>query len=349
MGDSTPRRLVLEARAKVNLSLDITGSRGDGYHLVRMVLQTVDLADRLTLEVVDGADGPRPDVPFIRVVADDPTVPTGPSNLVARAGVVLARLVADKGVVGGGAVGAGVADDGVRTARLVPVLARLSKRIPVGAGLGGGSADAAAALLGLCRLWDLAPGHDELLAAGLEIGADVPFCLEGGTRLVEGIGERLRPIRRVRPYWLVLANPGFPVSTGRVYAEFNVLKAMDADVRRPENEKLVDAIEAGSGAAELGAFMANVLEPATLRLYPELGGLRDKLGEVGLHGVMMSGSGPTWIGLAEDQTHATRSAAWLRGRLPRGIRVFACVTAEQGVVTKSDAAKSDATKSDAGG
>lgn len=329
-GSLSQGALVLEARAKVNLSLDITGRREDGYHLVRMVLQSINLADRLALSVMAEVSavtgvamtGAAERTVPVRLTVDDPTVPTGTSNLVVRAAEALTRHLFP---------GSGWLD------RLPAVEARLAKRIPVGAGLGGGSADAAASLRGLCQLWGLTPSEEELMAVGLEVGADVPFCLEGGTRLVGGIGEILRPVRRARTYWFVLANPGFPVSTGRIYAEFDVLEAAGVNFPRPDNEKLTAALEAGDGPERLGMYMANVLEPATLKLYPELTVLRDKLRESGLYGVMMSGSGPTWLGLAEDEKQVAESLHWLRSHLPREVKLYQCTTVDEGVVVKSSA------------
>src|SRR5215831_14410834 len=181
-----PRRIALRASAKVNLSLEVLGKRPDGFHEIASVMHAVDLADRLTLEAA----------PTVSFHADDPELPTDEGNLVVRAAALLREAA---GVEAGAKI-------------------ELRKRIPVAAGLGGGSSDAAAALWGLSRLWGLGWSRARLAELAVRLGMDVPFFLGPGPALATGRGERLEPLGRMGGYALVLVNPGVSVSTREVYA-----------------------------------------------------------------------------------------------------------------------------------
>jgi len=240
--------IFIKAPAKINLSLDIIGRRPDGFHLVEMVMQTISLCDHITLEAADGA---------IHLHCSHPFVPAGSGNIVWKAAHLL------KSTYGSAEMGAVIT---------------VEKHIPVSAGLGGGSGDAAAVLKGLNELWDLRLSPAQLAELGLRLGADVPFCLQGGTALARGIGEAPPP-----SLWVVLLKPNMGVSTGEVYREF-----VQGRVRtRPDTQRLVSALEAGDYQA-MAESMANVLESVTFRRFPILRRLKQKALELGALAAMMS-------------------------------------------------------------
>ena len=270
------RRLTLTAAAKVNLALEVLGKRADGYHELATVMQTVDLADRLVLEDADA----------LALTATSPDVPADGGNLALRAAVALRE--------------AAKVDRGVRI--------RLDKRIPIAAGLGGGSADAAAVLLGLNRLWSLRWPLARLAAVGETLGMDVPFFLTGGVALGTGRGERLTALTGM-PLALVLVNPGAPVSTAAVYGR--VTPAMYSDGARA---KTVIAALATRKPARLAASLYNGLEAAATGLSADLERMRAALLAAGALGAAMSGSGPTVFGVARSFEQARQ----IRARLARG-------------------------------
>jgi len=276
LGSGKARRLELSAAAKVNLALEVLRRRSDGYHEIATVMQTVDLSDRLILEDADG----------LEVRTSAPGVPTDERNLAYRAAVALRDA-------------AGVE----RGARIT-----LDKRIPVAAGLGGGSTDAAAALVGLNRLWGLrwpAAGLEEL-AVGL--GMDVPFFLRGGAALATGRGERLAPLGGAA-LGLVLVNPRFAVSTADMYGR--VTPAMYSDgARAREAAAALETRRAGRVAVSL----YNGLEVAARAAYPQIGQMQAALVAAGALGAAMSGSGPTVFGVARSWEQARQ----IRGRVARG-------------------------------
>src|SRR5881409_959631 len=269
------RRLVLSAAAKINLALEVLGKRDDGYHEVATVMQAVDLSDRLVIE----------DAPVLELRVSAPDVPSDGSNLVVRA----ARALQAAAVVS-------------RGARIT-----LDKRIPVAAGLGGGSADAAAVLLGLNRLWRLRWPVARLDTVATGLGMDVPFFLRGGTALATGRGERIERLRG-RSLGLVLVNPRFAVSTAEMYGR--VTPAMYTDGRRVKT--LVGMLESRS-AARVAASLYNGLEEAAVAAHPAIRRVRAALLAAGALGALMSGSGPTVFGVARSFEHARQ----IRRRLTR--------------------------------
>jgi 4-diphosphocytidyl-2-C-methyl-D-erythritol kinase len=268
---------VLNAAAKVNLVLEVLGKREDGYHELVTVMQAVDLSDRLTLEEAEALE--------LRTSA--PGVPTDGRNLAMRAAVALREA-------------AGV----TRGARIT-----LDKRIPVAAGLGGGSTDAAAVLLGLNRLWRLAWPLARLDEVAMGLGMDVPFFLRGGTALATGRGERVERLRGGRSLGLVLVNPRFAVSTAETYAR--VTPAMYTDGR---HAKAVAGGPGGRTAARVAASLYNGLEAAVEAAHAPIGRMRAALLAAGALGAVMSGSGPTVFGVARSYEHARQ----IRRRLTRG-------------------------------
>jgi len=252
----------LTARAKINLTLDILGKRPDGYHEVRMILQEIGLSDRITLE--QGTSGENE------------------------------LFFSENGKSGGAAALSAEADNlMLRAARLMQktfgisrgVRMRLEKNIPVAAGLAGGSADAAAVITGMDRLFGLCLSTEELCAAGACLGADIPFCIRGGTMLCEGIGERMTPAESRLHGFLVLAKPDAPVSTKDAYRAFDLLDP--AAIERPDTAGALSALKNGD-AAGLSASMKNVLEPVGISFVPGIRLLKERLMEEGAQAAMMS-------------------------------------------------------------
>lgn len=259
--------MVLRTAAKVNLALDVLGKRADGYHEISTVMQAVELFDRLTVETADA----------ISLVMSDPALPSDDANLVARA----ARLLREASGVEMGA-------------RI-----RLDKRIPVAAGLGGGSSDAAAALWALSRLWGVRWTRGRLVELAARLGMDVPFFLGRGRALATGRGERLRSLPAVGGYALVLVNPNFPLSTREVYGRVPVgWRAEPLGTRR-----MLEALKTRS-AQRVAAALANSLEGIVEPTVPAIGGMKAALLAAGALGAAMSGSGPTVFGLARSLDHA---------------------------------------------
>jgi 4-diphosphocytidyl-2-C-methyl-D-erythritol kinase len=288
--------LRLTARAKINWTLDITGTRQDGYHLMDMLMSSVELSDTLELEpagalslAVSFADEQgdrvgcsadaapregtnRADAP----VSAAAPVQSDESNLVFKAARALQRAAGcDKGA-----------------------LMRLTKRIPVGGGMGGGSADAAAALLGLCKLWSLRLPTEELHKIALSLGADVPFMLTGGLARVQGIGERIEPLPPSAHRWLVLIQPCAGLSTPDIFKAYDALP--DEDVLRPQTEAARQALLTGD-LRGLARAMGNVMEPVSLMKRPEMQEALLALEGQGALRAMMTGSGSVVSGSITSQ------------------------------------------------
>lgn len=275
-GSRVPR-VVVRACAKVNLALEVLGRRADGYHEIRSLLWAIDLADRVVLEAIPTG---------IELVCDAPGVPTGPENLAWRA----AELIRQAG----------------RTERGVRI--RLAKRIPAGAGLGGGSADAAAVLGGLPRLWGLRLGPVTLARLGTRLGMDVPFFLGEGPALATGRGERLRAAPRGPEVTLVVVYPELSLATREVYGGLRPAHFTDGTRVRA----LAAALP--RGATALAAAVWNGLEAPVLGRWPGLGEVKAALREAGALAAVMSGSGSSVIGIAPSRAAGGRIRARLAGR-----------------------------------
>ncbi len=273
-------KIELKARAKINLTLDILDRRPDGYHEVEMVMQTIELHDLLVIEEAERG---------IELTTDNPLLFTDETNLAYRA----AKLFMNNWA----------ADRGIRI--------RISKNIPVAAGLAGGSADAAAVLKGLNLLWNLGLGKEELARKAAEIGSDVPFCVREGTALARGRGEIISALPDVPEIWLVLAKPPLQVSTAEVYQNYNSAQVN----QRPKTGSMIKAIRAGNvdGIIE---NLANVLESVTLSKYPEVSELKGLLEKYGARRALMSGSGPTVFGIVNSRAGAEQVKDRLRDRMP---------------------------------
>jgi 4-diphosphocytidyl-2-C-methyl-D-erythritol kinase len=274
-GSGSARRLVLKTAAKVNLTLEVLGKRADGYHEIATVMQAVDLSDRITLD----------DANDLELRSSSPDVPTDAGNLAMRAAVALRQAAA--------------VERGVRIG--------LDKRIPVAAGLGGGSTDAAGVLVGLNRLWALRWPVERLEEVAATLGSDVPFFLRGGAALATGRGEKVEPLRG-RALALVLVNPKFPASTAEMYGRLT--PAMYSDGRA--TRALVAAL--GRSPARVAASLYNGMEAAASGVFPQIAQMRAALLAAGALGALMSGSGPTVFGVARSYEQARQ----IRARVARG-------------------------------
>ncbi|MCL6458851.1 MAG: 4-(cytidine 5'-diphospho)-2-C-methyl-D-erythritol kinase [Gorillibacterium sp.] len=271
-------RVLEKAPAKINLSLDVLHKRPDGFHEVEMVMTMVDLADRLEMQELDRDT--------IIISSQAGYIPLDEKNLAFQA----AKLIKDRYEVRKG------------------VYLHLDKKIPVAAGLAGGSSDAAATLKGLNKLWRLGISEAEMMKLGEELGSDVPFCVSGGTALAQGRGEKLTKIDAPPQAWVVLAKPPINVSTADVYGKLRA-----AEIRHHPNTQAVLAAIRNKDFEALCGSLGNVLEEVTLELYPEVGQLKDCMRKLGAEGVLMSGSGPTVFGLVTKEIKAERIYNGLRG------------------------------------
>ena len=263
------KTLKLKAMAKINLGLDVLRKREDGYHDLRMIMQSVYLYDRIELRETEE--------PGIRVVTNLSYLPVNEDNLVYKA----AKLLMDEFEV----------QKGVEIC--------LKKYIPVAAGLAGGSSDAAAVLVGINKMFSLNLSQEELMQRGVKIGADVPYCIMRGTALAEGIGEKLTRLPNTPDCYVVLAKPGVHVSTQFVYGNLKANELKD----HPDIDGQIEAIRNGDlyGMAER---MGNVLETVTIPAHPVIEEIKDIMKQAGAVNALMSGSGPTVFGLFDDQTKA---------------------------------------------
>ncbi len=269
--------LTLKALAKINLGLDVLGRRENGYHDVRMVMQTIYLYDNVTIE--------KTAEPEIQVETNLSFLPCDENNIAYKA----AKLLMDEFEIRGG------------------VKITLEKHIPVAAGLAGGSSNAAAVLVGMNRLFELGLSQKELMERGVKLGADVPYCIMRGTALAEGIGEILKPLAPLPKCYVLIAKPATSVSTKVVYEKL--------DSKEIEQHPDIDGIIAGLEAGDLNqvcASMGNVLERVTIEDHPIIEEIKDVMKEFGALNAMMSGSGPTVFGIFSDKKLAKEAQECIR-------------------------------------
>ncbi len=266
-------RLELKAMGKINLGLDVLEKRENGYHDVRMVMQTVYLYDQIALT--------KRRKPGISVEANLFFLPVNESNLAYQA----AKLLTDEFGI----------EEGVHIA--------LDKRIPVSAGMAGGSADAAAVLYGMNRMFGLGLSESELQERGVKLGADVPYCIMRGTVLAEGIGEKLTPLAQCPRCHVLLARPPVNVSTKLVYDRFDSLPGC----AHPDIDGIIEGLN-GQDIGKIASCMGNVLEHVTIREYPVIEEIKRVMKAGGALNAMMSGSGPTVFGLFGDRETAKAAA-----------------------------------------
>lgn len=265
-------KLTMEAPAKINLGLDVLRRRPDGYHDLRMVMQTISLKDELVLTQTE-----EPGI-FLTVESErEGELPADNKNLAYRAAALLLREFPQPG--------------GVRI--------QLKKRIPIAAGLAGGSTDAAATLLGMNRLFDLGLSLPELQKRGVTLGADIPYCLMKGTALAEGIGERLTRLPKALACHVLLAKPDVSVSTAWVYQNLHLTE----DTVHPDIDEMMRCLTEGN-LTKLCACLGNVLETVTIPAYPVIARIKAQMKEEGALGALMSGSGPTVFGLFDSREKA---------------------------------------------
>lgn len=264
------------ANAKINLTLDVLGKREDGYHAVKMIMQSVSLFDSVNIRKKGGG---------IFVKTNLKYLPTDSRNIAFAA----AKLFSDRANI----------KEGIEI--------NIKKTIPVAAGLAGGSTDAAAVLVGLNRLYDSIFSAEQLLEMGAELGSDVPFCIQGGCALCEGRGEIMTPLPDLPTTTFVIAKPPFHVSTAWVYSNLKADKLRE----HPDTNGALEAIRAGDSTG-VGIRMFNVLESVTAAAHPEIGKIKRILLECGATGSVMSGSGPTVIGMFKDRSVANDAKNLLR-------------------------------------
>ncbi len=271
--------LRLKAYGKINLALDVTGIRDDGYHEVRMIMQTVRLHDSIELY--------RSQKPGIRLETNLYYLPVNEQNLAYKA----ARLLMDEFHI----------QEGLGM--------RLRKFIPVAAGMAGGSSDAAAVLFGVNRMFGLGLSREELMKRGVTLGADIPYCLMRGTALSEGIGEKLTALPPMPQCQVLIAKPGICVSTKTVYRALDEMELKPE--QHPDIDGMIQSIQEGNLVDVSGKF-GNVLELVTGQRYPVIGQLEQVMMERGALNAMMSGSGPTVFGIFTNPRAAQDTYEYLR-------------------------------------
>ena len=254
----------IKAYAKINIGLDVLRRRDDGYHEVRMIMQNIDIYDELEVE--------RSDEPGIRIRSNSEELPANEGNLIYKA----AKLIMDEhGLTGG-------------------IDVELTKNIPIAAGLAGGSTDAAATLVAINELYALGLNDDELKKLGVRIGADVPYCITGGTVVSEGIGEILTPIRSCPECLILLAKPPISVSTAYVYTHLQL-----DGITHPDIDGIISGIE-NDDIHAVANKLGNVLESVTIPAHPVIDDIKDLMSDNGAFGVLMSGSGPSVFGMFDS-------------------------------------------------
>ena len=270
-------KIKLKALGKINLGLDVLGRRPNGYHDVRMVMQTVYLYDQILLEKTD-KEG-------ISLKTNLFYLPVNENNLAYRA----AKMLIDEFAI----------KEGVHIS--------LEKHIPVAAGMAGGSSNAAAVLYGMNRLCQLGLTDQELMERGVKLGADVPYCIMRGTVLAEGIGEELTPLPAMPKCHVLLAKPPISVSTQKVYEKLDAQEV----TKHPDIDGILLGLQTGD-LKKITSSMGNVLENVTITEYPQIERIKDVMKEEGALNAMMSGSGPTVFGIYDDKILARRAAARIR-------------------------------------
>lgn len=270
--------IIEKAPAKINLGLDVLYKRNDGYHELEMIMASIDLADRLTFTKTEGND--------ITITTNSGFLPTDRKNNIFQAIEAMKKRYAFEG--------------GVHV--------NLQKNIPVAAGLGGGSSDAAATFRGINRLFNLEATLEEMTELAIPIGTDIPFCLKGETALVTGLGEIVTPLKRPIPQsWVVLVKPKISVSTPRVFSKIDV-----DTLTHPNIKALQKAIE-DNNYTEMTQHLGNSLESYTMKKFPVVKMIKEKMLDFGVDAAVMSGSGPTVIALCDKHSRAIHIANSLKG------------------------------------
>ncbi len=273
--------IVLESFGKINLALDVLYKRDDGYHEINTLMQQIDLKDRIIIKNREKG---------IEIQCNDKDVPLDNTNLVYRA---WEKIIEKTGVNKG--------------AHII-----IDKKIPVAAGLAGGSSNGAAVLKGLNLLWNLNLSEKELMEIGLEIGADIPFCILGGTAWGKGVGEKLIRLKKFSNKMVLLANMGIPISTASVYSNLN----LNGTNTRICIEEMIKHIEEDN-LPKLAENMANIMEEVVIKEYPIVEEIKRDMIKYGALGSIMSGSGPTVFGLFDDEEKLYRCKRELERKIPK--------------------------------
>lgn len=275
-----------KANAKINLSLDVTGVRENGYHDVRMIMQSIELCDYLDIEVNNSGR--------IELTCSNPEIECDKSNLIYKAADKLINKAVDEEIID----------------KNTGVTISLQKNIPIAAGLAGGSTDAAATLVGLNEELGLGYSSSELRGLGVTLGADIPFCIEGGTYLSEGIGEVLSKLKDAPDCFVVLVKPDINVSTKFVYDNL----ILNEETVHPDVDAMLNAIETGS-IKRVADCLDNLLATVTEKEYPIIVDIKNILKENGALNAIMSGSGPTVFGLFDDEEKAKEALSILGSKV----------------------------------
>ncbi len=277
------KQITVSAPAKINLTLDVLGKRADGYHDIESVMHQINLCDLVSVTRIPEG---------IEVYSNRDGLPGGKNNLAYRAAEAM------------------VSGLGIKTGFRI----FLEKNIPLGAGLAGGSTNAAAVIKAIDRLLGINLNLNDMLEIGQQAGSDVPFCLFGDTAIARGRGELLTRVNRRIKLHLVLVNPGFQVSTARVYNLIDQETITD----RPDTLRMAEALTNGDFTGVVSS-LKNVMEKVTFKLHPEVAGIKDILVQAGAAGALMSGSGPTVFGLFSDAEAARRAFQVIKGFHPHTI------------------------------
>jgi len=272
------KKVINKAFAKINLSLDVLGVLENGYHEVQMVMQTVSVFDLVTVSVIKEG---------IELSTNLPYLPIDHNNIAYKAAEAFFSYTK---------INAGVKID-------------ISKRIPVGAGLAGGSSNASAVLKAMNKLFNTGLSLKELCSIGVKLGADVPYCILGGTRLAEGIGEKLSPLPKLSKCTILLVKPGFSISTKSVYEKIDSCN----DYPHPKTQRLIEGLYEGN-LEKVAESMGNVLEEVCINEYPVLQQAKDDLIRLGAINAQMSGSGPTVFGIFKNYEDAKNAKKELWGK-----------------------------------
>lgn len=289
MDNFNPATLSINSYAKINLGLDVLGVLPNGYHTLKMIMQTVSLHDTLCFEKTEGSN--------VELSTNLPYLPTDQNNLIYKA---ISLFKEKYGIT-----------DGIRCT--------VTKRIPVAAGLAGGSGNAAAALKAMDTLFDTHLSPKELSELGLKLGADVPYCLMGGTALAEGIGEVLTPLPAPPKAKVLIVKPMVSVSTKEVYTSLD----LNEDTIHPDIDACIDAIKTGS-LKTLCGHLGNVLEDVTVKLHPCIADIKKQMLLSGADGALMSGSGPSVFGLFGDEKKAENAYNLFKSMSEYADNTFLC-------------------------
>ena len=269
--------MIIKAYAKINLGLDVVRKRADGYHDVKMIMQTIDVFDTLDINLgIENSENAADlgGLGKISVVCGDENVPCDETNLVCKSAKAFLEY----------------------TGKKADISVKIGKNIPVGAGLAGGSTDAASVLRALNILLKTELSDTELMKIAKNIGADVPFCVVGNTYLAEGIGEILTPVKSNIKFDILLVKPPFSVSTPSVYKSL----VLDENTTHPDIDKIKNALEDGN-VSVIYENLGNTLEDVTLKMYGEVGKIKENLKNLGASAVLMSGSGPSVFAIFDDR------------------------------------------------